>query len=100
MPKRLPTTLEKLSTAEQRLAAQAALLKKQRDALTRQRKRMEQKAQLVRWQHAGQLVEDMGLPVDDLDALKSLLLRLESDRTSNPLSTTLFAPQTADESPR
>jgi hypothetical protein len=76
--RRLPTNLTKLDDLEKRLADEAAQLTKRRNALAKQRDRLEQKAQRARWEAVGKLLEHLGLPVDDLDALKRTLLPLQN----------------------
>ena len=58
--RRLPTTLTKLSDAEQRLKEEAEALAKKRAALVRQRERLEQALQTERYIAVGKLVEQIG----------------------------------------
>jgi hypothetical protein len=87
--KRLPTTLEKLSVLEKRMAEDAALLARQRNAIARQREKMERKVQEARWMAVGQLVEQMGLPVDDLSMLKQMLQFVQNTTIRNDQERTM-----------
>ena len=82
--RRHATTLTKLTEAEDRLKAEAAALAKKRAALARQREQMTRHAQIAQYIAVGQLVERMGLPIDDLGTLERTL--------KQALSTTAVCP--------
>jgi hypothetical protein len=71
--KRLPTTTDKLQSLAERLEHQAALLRKQRDQVARQQQRLEKKVHDEALRQAGAVVEKMGIPLDDLGYLETIL---------------------------
>jgi hypothetical protein len=71
--RRLPTNLTKLSDLEKRMAEEAEALAKKRAVLGRQRERLEKQARQERYIAVGTLVEQLGLPINDLGALEQIL---------------------------
>lgn len=100
--RRLPRNLETLTDLETRMAAEADAMAKTRRALMRQRVRLERQAEIARYIMVGQLVERLGLPIDDLSTLEHLLKNFGTDtrplHPNHALSTTQLSP-TVEENP-
>ena len=99
--RRMPRNLETLTDLETRMAAEADAMAKTGRALMRQRERLERQAEIARYIMVGQMVEQLGLPVDDLNTLEQLLKTLgERTRPLHPnhaLSTTSDVPSAEKE---
>jgi hypothetical protein len=71
--KRLPTTMDKLQTIAQKLEQDALALRKRREQLARQQQRLLKQAHDEALRLAGAVVEKLGIALDDLGYLETVL---------------------------
>ena len=67
------TALEKLAQQKADLKAQLAQLQRKQRRLSHQQRTLEKAAKKAQWEAAGKVCAELGLPVDDLDALRGIL---------------------------
>ena len=69
----MPTTLDKLHAEKAALTQQLDALHRKQRRLVHKERTLKKAAQKAQWEQAGQVCAELGLPVDDLGALRSLL---------------------------